>query len=337
MSVMQNFILQAEQKLPPIDNFRNPQDYFNYGSNLLQHASQFKKANDYENTFIYLKAFEILITNRLPQHAGIASYYQEYQYNVEKVEKLQGEINRLLTELSKKYPELRSPPPLMLNPGFEIPPEHIGKKLPTPPVPKKRDSLTLPPPVSNSVVNNKANNNNNVILPPVPTKLANNNNNTKVSTKNNTIEQMSYNAIGSVVNNDKVQTAVGNGVANLAQNDEVQTKVGIGVASASMNKNVQKKLGNMVAESSDNTLVKSLANNEKIQSTVGVAIAKTAGNKEVQKKVGGAIAKAATDKEVQKKVAKGFMSILKGAAKGGKAVGGFAIEQGKNYYEQQNK
>lgn len=59
------------------------QEYFQFGANLIRQAGQYKKSEDYENAYIYLKAFEILISVRLPYHPQIELNSAEYNYNLE--------------------------------------------------------------------------------------------------------------------------------------------------------------------------------------------------------------------------------------------------------------
>jgi len=66
-----------------MDSSRNIQDYFQYGASLIKQAGQCKRNQELEQAYIFLKSFEILVSQVLPKHPQIEHHRSEYNYNVE--------------------------------------------------------------------------------------------------------------------------------------------------------------------------------------------------------------------------------------------------------------
>ncbi|KAG2382526.1 hypothetical protein C9374_005106 [Naegleria lovaniensis] len=324
--------VNASKKIPYIDEKKSPSEYFKDGAAFLKMAGQYKKLCDFENCYVNLYAYELLISIKLPNEHPLINqdpYRQELEYNLQKLQAIREEKNQVLEEIFKKYPEERNSP--ALKQSVTTATTGTIKKVP-PPLPSSLQKTTLPPPPFKGTTSTSTSTTTTTTLPPPPPKSLMNQQHQQPPTQNTSLYSSFVDqGISSFQNKVKSSTTttttklpppprpssqhghldsdlthneqrVYNGIGHVVNNEQVQEKVGQGVANLAQNEKVQERVSSAVSNASTNREYQKSVGNMIAKNTDNQFVSSLAQNEKVQQSVGNVLAKTAGNKEVQQKV-----------------------------------
>jgi hypothetical protein len=240
---------EVQKSLPKIDKTKSPKDYFLLAGAFMKSAGEYKRAGDIEGAYFNLKAYCILIDDRLPTHPDIKSkeFIDEFYFNQEKSSNMKKELDNLANAMSSSSSDPKSKP---------LP---LKKDVPLPMV--KKNMMVVK---SNDTMSDK-----------MITTLA----------QDERVQSYVGNKVSQMAQNEQVQEKVALSISNACKDDKVKRGLGEAIAKNTDNEILKVMARNEHVQDAVANTIKNTVGNKEVQKKIGKAISDAAQDKETQKKV----------------------------------------------------